>query len=166
LLDDISKQEDEELLARATTHFARLTLLCLKALPHSPHPLADLRRWFDLCAAVLRAPDGAAAFLVLARYILATTETERNELWAFARELGPKAEEVLMTGEQILIAKGRAEGRAEGEAQMLLKLLGAKFGTIPDGVVARVQAATVAELDVWVDRILLAESLDAVFLGS
>jgi hypothetical protein len=171
LLDDISEQDDEELLARATTHFARLTLLCLKALPNSPQPLADLRRWFDLCAAVIRAPGGAAAFFALARYILATTEIERNELWSFARELGPKAEEVLMTGEQRLIAqgeaKGRAEGeakgRAEGEAKVLLKLLASKFGDIPESIISRVRGGSVAELDVWVDRILLGETLEAVF---
>jgi hypothetical protein len=58
LLDDISQKEDEELRARAMTDLSRLTLLCLRSLLHSPHPIEDLRRWLDLCLAVLNATDG------------------------------------------------------------------------------------------------------------
>ncbi len=167
LLDDISKQEDDELRGRAMTDLARLTLLCLRSLPRSPQPVADLRRWFDLCASVLSAADGTAAFSALARYILFTTETERADLHAFAGELGPKAEEVIMTGAQMLIAEGRAEGRAEGKAEgkaeALLKLLSAKFGTPSEAVVTRVQSASIDELDRWFDGALTAETLDAVF---
>jgi predicted transposase/invertase (TIGR01784 family) len=167
LLDDISTRRDDELLGRAMSDLARLTLLCLKQLPRSENPIADLRRWFDLCAAVVSAPDGIAAFYALARYILATTETQPNELLAFARELGPKTEEAFMTGEQMLIArgveKGKAEGRAEGKAEVLLKLAGAKFGSVPEALVARIQTASLDELDRWVERILDAKSLDDVF---
>jgi predicted transposase/invertase (TIGR01784 family) len=159
LLDDISKQKDEELRGRAMSDLARLTLLCLRSLRTSPQPLTDLRRWFDLCLAVLNATDGTAAFSALASYILFTTETQRAELRAFARELGPKAEEVIMTGAQMLIA----EGRAEGEAKALLKLLHAKFGAVSEEVVTRVQTASIEDLDLWFDRALVAEALDAVF---
>jgi hypothetical protein len=64
-----------------------------------------------------------------------------------------------MTGAQMLIA----EGEAKGEAKTLLKLLNAKFGTVPETLVARVQSASVDELDAWVDRVLDAPTLDAVF---
>lgn len=157
------------------TDLARLTLLCLRSLPYSAEPLADLRRWFDLCTRVLGAPYGSDAFYLLSRYILATTDPDLTELLAFARTLGPKAEELIMTGEQRLIAKGKAEGRAEGKAEgraegmakakaeVLLKLLGTRFGPLPSSSLTRIEHASLDELDRWVDRVLQAESLDEVF---
>lgn len=55
-----------------------------------------------------------------------------------------------------LISKGEARGRAA----LLLKLLQLKFGPLPDAVGARVQAASIAELDAWGERVLSATSLD------
>jgi predicted transposase/invertase (TIGR01784 family) len=163
LLDDISKQDDDQIRARVLTDLARLTLLCLRTLSTSRNPAEDLRRWFDLCASVLRATDGTAAFSALTRYIRSTSKIPQDHLWAFARELGPKAEEVVMTNEQMLIAEGVAKGRIEGEAKVLLKQLAAKFGAVPESVRSRVQQASVDELDAWVERVLVAETLDAVF---
>jgi hypothetical protein len=45
---------------------------------------------------------------------------------------------------------------------MLLKLLGKRFGALPEDAVARVNAAGPAELDAWVDRVLTAASLAEV----
>jgi hypothetical protein len=66
-----------------------------------------------------------------------------------------------MTGAEMLIAEGEAKGRANA----LLKLLNAKFGAVPDALVARVQTASIEDLDLWFDRALVAEALDAVFSG-
>jgi predicted transposase YdaD len=169
LLDDISFQEDRALRARAMSDFGRLTLLCLKQLPRSADAVADLSRWFDLCAAVLGAIDGGSAFLAIARYTLATTETKPSDLRAFARQLGPKAEEILMTGEQMLReeghVEGRAEGRLEGRADVLLEILSKRFGELTPAVVTRVRGASAAELDGWIKRSLDAASLEGV-LGS
>ena len=59
-------------------------------------------------------------------------------------------------------AEGKAEGRAEGKADLLLKQLAVRFGPLAAEVVARVRAASVAELDIFAERVLTAASLDAV----
>lgn len=55
-----------------------------------------------------------------------------------------------------------AASRAEGEAKLLLRLLGARFGPLPDVAVARVQAATELQLEAWGARLLSAQTLDDV----
>jgi hypothetical protein len=46
---------------------------------------------------------------------------------------------------------------------LLLKLLGTRFGALPASLVARVEAADLAELDGWFERGITAPSLLAVF---
>lgn len=60
------------------------------------------------------------------------------------------------------IAKGKAEGEARGRAALLLKLLQLKLGPLPDAVTARVQSASIAELEAWAERVLNATSIDEV----
>lgn len=52
-----------------------------------------------------------------------------------------------------------ASCRAEGEAQLLLKQLGVRFGPVTETTRARVQSATVAQLEIWGERILSAQTL-------
>jgi hypothetical protein len=60
------------------------------------------------------------------------------------------------------LAACRADGRAEGEAKLLLKQLGVRFGPLSDVTRARVEAATVEQLETWGERILSAPTLDEV----
>jgi hypothetical protein len=60
-------------------------------------------------------------------------------------------------------ALGEARGEARGRIKTVLRLLDRRFGTLPDEVVQRVEAATLVDLDVWTDRILDAKTLDEVF---
>jgi len=58
---------------------------------------------------------------------------------------------------------GREEGIPQGEAQILRRQLGRRFGALPTWVEARLSQATTDQLEHWADRILDADSLDAVF---
>ena len=60
-------------------------------------------------------------------------------------------------------ARGEARGRAEGEAKSLMRLLVKRFGPLPDPVVVQIAAGSIEELDRWVDRVLDAPTLEAVF---
>lgn len=57
-------------------------------------------------------------------------------------------------------AKGRAEGEAKGRAALLLTLLGARFGPPSAAARARVEAATIEQLDAWAERAFTATTLD------
>jgi len=60
-------------------------------------------------------------------------------------------------------AEGRAEGEATGKAKTLLRLLDRRFHNIPEAYRTRVLAANADQLDTWIDAVLDAESIDAIF---
>lgn len=53
--------------------------------------------------------------------------------------------------------------REEGQRLQMLKLLRLKFGELPKEVTARVERASVEELDTWLQRIFTADSFEALF---
>ena len=104
---------------------------------------------------------------------------QREGLTGEVTEVGTIAETLIrqgrIEGEEAGLAKGRAEGKAEGmkageelglvrgKADTLLMLLARRFGTVPGHARARVEAASPAEIDAWLDAVLDAQTLDAVF---
>ena len=61
------------------------------------------------------------------------------------------------------VAQGRAEGEALGLKRALHRLLTARFGLLPDGVVARIDALPGEALEATLDRAVTAPDLAAVF---
>jgi predicted transposase/invertase (TIGR01784 family) len=59
-------------------------------------------------------------------------------------------------------AEGKAEGRAEGKAEVLRKLISQKFGVLSDSAAQRIGTASEAELDAWIERVLIADRLDVL----
>ena len=55
------------------------------------------------------------------------------------------------------------QGKAEGKAETLLRLMERRFGAVPEAARARISAASVADLDGWLDAILDAGDVDEVF---
>jgi flagellar biosynthesis/type III secretory pathway protein FliH len=58
--------------------------------------------------------------------------------------------------------EGRAEGRAAGQRDTLLRILRKRFGALSDATMAKLASASVAQLDVWLDRVLDATTVDEV----
>ena len=52
---------------------------------------------------------------------------------------------------------------ARGEAKSLTRLLQRRFGPLPETVQSRIAEASLDELDGWVDQVLDAPSLEAMF---
>jgi hypothetical protein len=61
--------------------------------------------------------------------------------------------------------KGRKEGRKEGARSLLLGLLCSRFGELPAAAVARIEAADLADLQRWSERVLGAQTLAEVLDG-
>ena len=67
--------------------------------------------------------------------------------------------------------KGHEEGREEGQQQgrtqalrqTLEKLIQLKFGNLPQEYAQRIQQADNSELELWTERILFADSIEALF---
>jgi uncharacterized protein DUF4351 len=58
--------------------------------------------------------------------------------------------------------KLRTEASKEGERRLLLRLLHARFGELPEATVARIEAADIADLERWGERVLGAQTLAEV----
>ncbi len=61
------------------------------------------------------------------------------------------------------IEQGIERGIEQGEALVLQKLLTKRFGALPGELVSRISVASAVQIDVWLDRVLDAASLDEVF---
>ena len=66
-------------------------------------------------------------------------------------------------GERIGEQRGERIGEQRGKAAVLLTQITLKFGEPPPAVVKRVNGAEIEQLDVWIRRILTANSLAELF---
>ncbi len=77
------------------------------------------------------------------------------------------AEEERLEGMQIGLQAGKQEGRQEGrqeaESLVLQRLLVKRFGVLPKDKKAAIAVASSEQLEIWLDRVLDAESLESVF---
>lgn len=163
-LDDLSTQTESELRSRALSHLGTLTALCLQRLSLTLDPIADLRRLFDLFAAVTASPRGLDALTAILQYVFEVAEPEPTHIRQLLAPLGPTAEVSILSTADKLREQGRREGEARGEtrgrAAALLKQLQLKFGNLDAAASERVHAASIDELDRWAERILSATSVD------
>jgi predicted transposase YdaD len=136
--------------------------------------------WADVARQALVSPTGQDALDAVTSYLLQTTKLERRRLQVvLEHHLGPAAmKKFVSTYEQIRregIVEGRNEGKvegrvegkvegmAEGMATALLRVLAHRFGDVPEACAARIRRAPLADLERWMDRVLDAPSLDALF---
>ena len=64
---------------------------------------------------------------------------------------------------QDILQEGRQEGRQEGEVALLMRLLVKRFGNISESIESRLTQASIADLELWGDRILEAKTLTDIF---
>jgi hypothetical protein len=143
VLDDISRSDDADLCRRNLT--AAVALFLLRDGRCSDDLLAGLKRWAGALVQIAAAPGG---------------------LEEFARQLGPVTTEAFMTTAEMIAKEGEltgeARGKARGKAELLLRQLTLRFGTLPDEANARLTAATSEELDLLAERVLTASTVDEV----
>jgi Domain of unknown function (DUF4351) len=87
----------------------------------------------------------------LARY-RATYVNERGELMGFAQLFRSEGHQ-----------QGHQDGVPQGEAIILRRQLTRRFGPLPDWAETKLSEASTDTLELWADRILDADSLEAVF---
>jgi predicted transposase YdaD len=135
-----------------------------------------LKRWHRLVKTFLEDPQGLWALAQALSYIMEVTDAKPEPFRHFLRtEFGRAAEEAFMTGAEQLtreareralahgIRQGKIEGKVEGKAELVLKQLALRFGQVSTDVVARIRTASIADLDLWAERIIDAKSLTDVF---
>lgn len=161
LLDDLSAASFEEIAGRPVIPSVRLVLLAFRVLPRTTEPEAELERLAGTLAEVVRDDADSRLPETFLCYFFTVADPDPQATKAIMRrELGPPGEEAYMYASKKLTKKAWAEGRAE----TLLYMLSIRFGTVPEGVAARVRGARIEELDVWCSRLFRAERLEDVFV--
>ena len=121
---------------------------------HSAAALLDTRRsemYFDLVLCCL-----SEAALKVLQAMDATKYQYQSE---FARRyFGQGREEGIVAGK----AEGKAEGKMEGRAEMAIKLLSLRFGSLSEAARDRILHASASDLDALAERLLTANTLDQV----
>ena len=59
--------------------------------------------------------------------------------------------------------QGDIEGRLEAKARTLLRQLKLRYGTLGQAAVRRVETASADQLDLWLERVIAAQSIEDVF---
>jgi hypothetical protein len=159
VLDDLDAASDDALHARAMTALGRLCFYCFRHARDPAELVQGLSAWVDLVREVCAAPNGVGALATVWRYILLIHREERPEI--VLQQLGavtpePGRQEAIVTAGEVLIERGVLRGKRA----MLLKMLAARFGSVPVWVAARLDSADAAQLDAWVERMLAAPSLE------
>ncbi|MBA3455809.1 MAG: Rpn family recombination-promoting nuclease/putative transposase [Deltaproteobacteria bacterium] len=172
LIEDLAHLSNDDLKSRSLAAFPKVALWALRDGRHADHFGHNMGAWIAAFADVARAPNGLRALEQLIRYFALVTDPLPFEAFrARILEDLPGTEEITMSWfdhqqEQALAkgrAEGRAEGRVEGRADVLRKQLIQKFGPIDSQHTSRIEAASPETLDHYLERVLTATTLDAVF---
>ena len=175
--------DEADLAQRAADNpFAVVALAQLAAHRRSSDPERKVRKG-EIIALLYRYRYGRDDAIKLLRFIDWLIRLPRGLELALRQELAELEEQTKMSyvtsWEQLAREEGLEQGRQEGwqagqqegwqagqqegEAKALLRLLQAKFGPPTPDLVARVQAAESDQIEVWLARILTANSPHEVF---
>jgi hypothetical protein len=157
VLDDLSKVPDERL--RARDPMTALVDLCLKHAGRGALFVEILSGSGDLVREAYRGPHGGGeVFRFVWRYIFVVADTQYHQALTalLVREIGPEAQEMIMTIAEHFIQ----QGREQGERGMLLRQLRKRFGAqVNADTERRVAAASPEQIALWADRVLSAATL-------
>ena len=192
IIDDLAHCSNDDLRRRKLPAFPKLALWLLRDARDRKRLLRNFDSWIDLFEEVERGPDGRDALTSLIVYLFRVIDPRHHdELRAKLRLLGSRTKDIAMSiydmllqqgfakGEKEGRAKGRKEGRAEGRkegraegdkegritalrCQVLYKFGGQTLGKRYEAALRR---ATPEAIDGYLQRVLTAKSVAAVFKG-
>jgi predicted transposase/invertase (TIGR01784 family) len=166
LVDDLAHLSNEQLKARALSAPLKVALWTLRDARNGPRLLSNLEHWVQELEETLRTDFELMSCIL--RYVWNVCEDlHYAQFRATLRALLPEAERLAMTIAEELIQQGReegrTEGRTEGQVSLLVKMLTFKFGDLSADHQARIESATPEQLELYAERLLSADTLDAVF---
>lgn len=166
LIDDLADQSNADIKARTMSAFVKLVLWALRDGRHADQFQDNNGEWIAPFDEARRTPRGIDALGQLMRYFALVTEPVPFDAFCakIVKQLSvTKESDMGMSWLEHKEEQARTEGRVEGRAEALRKQLVLKFGPIDSEHEARVASASPEALDRYLERILTATSLDAVF---
>jgi hypothetical protein len=168
-LDDLTKQREEALRARAAPALVRLVLLVL-VYGRSGQLSQRMPGWKELFGEAYESPNGEEEVTVLFHYLLRVAEEEDKAVTVAMLEslVGEqRAEELMGTWVEEYFEKGRQKGRAEGQAVGVLQILAERGVSVDNKARQRILSCTdMATLDLWFKRAITATHVSEVLDGS
>jgi len=157
-LVDLSERTDAEIKGAVLTRLVQLALRWV----YSDRPRERLR---DLLALIEQIEDRETAVEILESllryYVQGTGRIDEPEVRHLLQQTST-GDPIMQTFIDRYIEQGREQGRQQGEAAVLLRLIERKFGKPSEAVRERVFGADAETLLNWSERILTAESVEAV----
>ena len=87
-----------------------------------------------------------------------------KKLWTSISELERNMKMPYVTSvERIGIEQGIEQGIGRGEMILLRRMLTKRFGELPEAIEVRLSKASIADLELWGDRLLYAKTLTEIF---
>jgi len=164
IVEDLSRLPDDDLVARPLGTFPKLALWLLRDARAPARLLDSFEFWIPSMLEIGRTQSGLDRLKVLITYMFQVIDPVNiDRLRAKIRELGSHSEKVAMTIAEYLHKQGVKEGVKKGRTDTLRSLLIFKFQTLSATYEARLRAATPKEIDRYLQRLLTARSLAAVF---
>jgi predicted transposase YdaD len=164
LVEDLAHLGNDDIKARALAVFPSLALWALRDARDAERFLANFHHWGAAFAEAARTPHGVAALAQLIRYIaLVCDELHLDAFRAKIREQAPEAEQAAMTIAEQMRREGEATGLVKGQRLMLIKQIRLKFKDISAEHEKVISEATPEQLDLWVERVLTAATIEDVF---
>ena len=163
LLVDLAHLTNDQIKTTTMAAFPQLALWLLRDARSGPELLDNLAAWARAFNDAAEQEHGMAALAQLVRYIYLVTDGVQFERFRdMILTQAPRAETAVMTIAEQLREEGHKAGLLEGERRVLRGLLERKFGALNDDHVARLQHLDQAAIGFALDRVLTADSIDAV----
>lgn len=159
LLDDLAAIDGKQLRDRDLIPIVRVSMVSLREAPGNPWAYEVLWELIGDLHAILSQPGGLEFFITLLTYIREVGEGPDSELGRVADELGPAAKEAYVTTAAML----ESRGEARAGARILIRVLTAKFGPLPESASKKVSKASIDQLEEWTTRAATVATLDEVF---
>jgi hypothetical protein len=161
----LGAEQREALLVRATDRHPDTSVRAADNPARDPERLLDsFELWIPSMLEVGRTRAGLDRLKVLITYMFQVIDPMYlDRLRAKIRELGIRSERVAMTIAEYLHKEGLKKGVKKGRIDTLRSLLVFKFQPLDATYEARLRGATPKELDRYLQRLLTADSLAAVF---
>ena len=157
-LHDISARTNAEIKGEVLTRLVQLALRHI----YSKEPSAPLRALLALIRQIADQTTATEILSTLLRYyVQANVRVDENTVRTLLQET-PSGDAIMQTFIDRYIEQGVEKGRQQGGANVLLHLIERKFGPPSESVRTRIASADPETLLAWSERILTADSVDAV----
>ena len=157
-LHDISARSNAEIKGAVLTRLVQLALRHI----YSAEPAERLRELLGLIEQICDQPTALEILESLLRYYVQGTRRLEEQDIRMLLQTMPTGEPIMQTFIEKYIDQGVQQGMQQGETAVLLRQIERKFGPLSEPVRRRVAEADPETLLTWSERILTADTLEAV----